>query len=959
MKNIDLISIVRPAGGWYGFLAVKNKTKIRHLMFETREELDAAIQKYVSDRWCVFFGLGKFRTGASRTQDNVESLRSFWVDIDCGKNKSLVDEKTGRPQGYETQLEGLNALKEFCTRTKLPKPLIVNSGNGIHAYWPLQEDIPKDQWDVVAKRFRQACIAHDFYVDTKVFEAARVLRPLNSKNFKGDAIGVAEKPVLLIRETSPIPFDSIRSLFGVEEGAVETKKPRRGMSALGQTLLANSDTSFKRIMQRAAKGDGCKQLNSCYTERATLSEPRWFDGLSIAKFCSDGNDAIHRLSSGHPDYDRIEVERKVLHIAGPHTCEEFELNNPGGCEGCPHRGKIRSPIVLGKTILRSTSEQTQIILESASGVKEIHDIPKLPEPYFRGKNGGIYIAHEEDGQELPPKMVYHNDLYVEKLMEDPVYGFLAVLKHHMPKDGVREFVMPNTAVTDRRELAQTLAKYGVIASENRRKLIVDYLIASVTELQHRKAAELMRLQFGWADNDSKFIVGEREITVDGVYHSPPSSATKSMVEYFRPKGTLERWKEAIALYGREGLELQAFAALSGFGSPLLKFTGQKGAVINMIHPHSGTGKTTILRMANSVFGDPEGLLGTPDDTAVGRIIKVGILNNIVNTLDEITNWEGINISSMLYAYSQGRGKDKAKQNANELRENNTTWRTISLSSSNSSFIEKLNLIKNNPDGEMMRLLEFKIGYTDQKIICTQEGKDVLDHMLNNNYGWAGEVYMQYVIANLEEVKDLVLKVQTKIDRELNLTQRERNWSAVVAAVFAGGRIAHRLGLLPGWNLNRIYLKVTSSLIGMREETKAPVSDASSVVGDFLNRHQANILVVDDGADQRTQKPKFPVLEPRGPLFIRHEPDTNRVFIVVKAFRDDCVRSQINYKDTLRDLEAKGILLEVCPNKRLAKGSKIVSPGVRCLVLDASHPDFIDMAPIVQTEDDSRESDLRD
>lgn len=956
MNDIDLISLVRPAGGWYGFLAVKDKTKVRQLMFETRAELDEAIEKYVSERWCVFFGLGKYKNGGSRTQNNVESLRSFWVDIDCGPNKSLVDERTGQPQGYETQAEGLIALKKFCKDTGLPAPLIINSGNGVHAYWPLQEDVPKEEWDPVAKRLRQACINNSFYVDTKVFEAARVLRPLHSKNFKGDATGIPPKDVVVLKKTAPISFDSIRLLFGVEQGAVEAKKPRRGLSALGQAILANSDNSFKRIMQRSGKGDGCKQLASCYVDRATLSEPRWFDALSVAKFCSDSKDAIHKISSGHPDYDPIEVERKILHIAGPHTCEEFEINNPGGCEGCPHRNKVKSPIVLGKTVARSKPEQIEVIFESSSGEQEVHQIPKLPEPYFRGRNGGIYVAFEEEGEELPPKLIYHNDIYVEKIMKDHK-GFHAVVKHHMPMDGVQEFVIPNSAITDRRALTEALSDNGVVASENRRKLILEYLITSIVELQHSKKAELMRPQFGWADQDSKFIVGDREIAVTGTYHSPPSSSTRSMVNYFVPKGTLENWKEAVELYGREGLELQAFAALSGFGAPLLKFTGQKGAVINMIHPDSGTGKTTILRMANSIFGDPEMLLGTPDDTSVGKVIKIGILNNIVNTMDEVTNVKAHDLSAMLYSYSQGRGKDKAKQNANELRENNITWRDISLASSNASFTEKLKTIKNNPDGEMMRLLEFKIGYTDQKIISTEEGKEILDHVLNNNFGHAGPIFIQYVIANLEEVKELVLTIQRKIDTELSLTQRERNWSAVVAANIAGGRIAARLGLLPGWHLMRIYRAVCKALTEMREDTKAPVSDSSSTIGDFINRHQANILVVDNEVDQRTQKFKPPYLEPRGPLYIRHEPDTQMLFISVKALSADCVDCQVSYKDTVNDLKRKGILIKA-DNKRLGKGSKIMSPGVRCLWLDASHPDFIDMATMV-VEDASGESDVRD
>jgi len=61
--------------------------------------------------------------------------------------------------------------------------MLVNSGNGLHAYWPLVEDVPRDEWTPVVKRLRQLCIENGFYIDTKVFESARVLRPLNSFNF--------------------------------------------------------------------------------------------------------------------------------------------------------------------------------------------------------------------------------------------------------------------------------------------------------------------------------------------------------------------------------------------------------------------------------------------------------------------------------------------------------------------------------------------------------------------------------------------------------------------------------------------------------------------------------------------------------------------------------------------------------------------------------------------------------
>ena len=958
MENADLIDLVRPQGGWYGFLAVKDKIHSRQLMVETREELDATIEEYVAKRWCVFFGLAKFETGNSRTQDNVESLKSYWLDIDCGPNKSFADEKTGRPSGYETQQDGLKALRKFCLDVGLPQPMLVNSGNGLHAYWPLVEDVPRDEWTPVVKRLRQLCIENEFYIDTKVFESARVLRPLNSFNFKGDIDGVEAKPVKLISVVDPIPFETIRDIVGVVKG--ETIKAKRPMSAMGKSLLKNNESVFSKIMQLTGSGKGCQQLGACYEDRADLVEPRWFDALSVAKFCSDRDTAIHKMSEGHPDYEYHLVEKKVFGIKGPHSCEEFEVNNPGGCEGCPHKGKITGPIALGNTIARAKSTPLAVVPDVAIGTPE-EKAPTLmlPTGYFRGANGGIYKEGEEgDGEdeESKPKLVYGKDLYVVKLMEDPINGYVAVLKHHLPKDGVKEFVLSNTQITDRSELRKELAKYGVMGNEVRHKYIAEYLLAFILEFQDLEKAKAMRTQFGWADNDSAFIVGDREIKATGVYHSPPASCLVNMLPYVQPKGSLDNWKDVFALYGRAGLEIQAFGALAGFGAPLLKFTGQKGAVINFIHAESGTGKTTILRMANSVFGDPEMLLGTPEDTDVGKILKVGFLNNIVNTLDEITNMKPLDASRALYAYSQGRGKDKAKANANELRENTVTWRTISIASSNASFYEKLAMVKNNAEGEMMRLLEFKVPHLDVPVISTQEGKDMLDHMLVNNYGMAGEKYMQYVIGNLEEVKQLVLTIQAKIDKELRLSQRERNWSAVFAVHMAGGRIAQKLGLLEGWDLARIYEVVSQEILGMRKDTQAPVSNPSATIGDFINRHHSNLLVVEDGVDKRTNIGKFPELLPKGALLMRYEPDTHRMYIAAKAFKADCVEIQIDYKDTVKQLETSGVMLKT-DNKRLGKGSSIMSPATRCLVFDTSHADFVDMEVVVDAsaEDASGES----
>jgi hypothetical protein len=720
------------------------------------------------------------------------------------------------------------------------------------------------------------------------------------------------------------------------------------MTALGKSMLGNVESSFKKIMVRSANGTGCQQLLSCFKDRATLDEPRWFDALSIAKFCSDRDTAIHKLSEGHPDYDYAVVEKKAQGIKGPHSCAEFEAKNPGGCEGCPHWGKITNPLALGRDITRAAVEDNVVEIEVETPAGEVavetHQIPAYPFPFFRGKTGGVYM--QADSDEEAPKLVYEHDLYVVKRMRDPGLGEVVVLKVHMPKDGVQEFIVPYTSVTDRGELRKALSRVGIVGGDANFNLLGRYIVASIKELQQTKKVEHMRLQFGWADKDSKFIVGDREITKDGVYHSPPSSITATIAQALTPKGTLSAWKEVFNLFGRPGLEAQAFGALTAFGAPLLKFLGQNGAIINLIHSDSGTGKTTVLHMCNSVFGNPQKLCAMWDDTLNAKIMRLGIMNNIAFCADELTNTTPQDFSTLAYSMTQGRGKDRLKASANVLRDNATTWQTLSLCSSNASFYEKMTSLKATPDGEMMRLLEYSIEFAD--VIDPAYAKQMFDHQLKENYGHAGDIYVQWLLANLEEAVQRVRELQVKIDKELGLTQRERFWSAVLAVNIMGGIFAKRLGLLD-WDMKAIYQWATKMLLGLRLEVTPKTTNIGSVVGDFVNRHIGyNTLVVDDGVDLRTNLQSMPKWQPRGPLIIRYEPDTKYMYIAAKPFKDDCVDRQINYRNTLKELGKQGIYVNTV-TKRMSKGMAVSSPGVHCLMLNCTDTDFIDVSQFAPAE----------
>jgi hypothetical protein len=464
----------------------------------------------------------------------------------------------------------------------------------------------------------------------------------------------------------------------------------------------------------------------------------------------------------------------------------------------------------------------------------------------------------------------------------------------------------------------------------------------------------MRTQFGWVEGDSKFILGDREITKDGVFYSPPSSTTKDVAEKIVPKGTFEKWKEAFNMYARPGLEPHAFAALTAFGSPLLKFTGLEGAIINVIHPESGSGKSTALFMCNSVYGQPKELTSMYKDTFNAKMHQLGVMNNLPNTIDEITNLSGMEFSDLAYSISQGRGKNKMKGSTNELRINNTKWQGITLCSANASFYEKLGVAKNSPDGESMRLLEYKI--EPNSIIDVQEGKQMFDHQMRENFGHAGDIYIQWLVNNLEEAVALMRKVQARLDRDVQFNQKERFWSGVSACNIAGGLIAGNLGL-HDYDMKEIYDWLKGMLGEMRFEIQAPNSTPVTILGEFVNAHINNALVVNGEVDARSNLQSMPMLEPRGELLIRYEPDTKELFIAAKQFKDFCVKQQINYKTTLKELSNAKIYLEGV-NKRMSKGMKVVSPAVRVLKFDASASEFLQMDSFVAT-DENRDSVVSD
>jgi len=878
MSKTDFLKDALPTGTRYA-LRVINKPNVINHFHTSIESLVEQAQKYSDAGWNVYYSTAGFGAGSEADADNATAKKELYVDVDCGPEKP-----------YLSKAEGLQALKDFCAKVKLPRPTLIDSGNGVHAHWLLQDAVPVHEWKEVAEALKALCAKESFKVDAAcTADVVRVLRMPDTVNTKGNHAVKQLTPNKLydfyalkdiIEASAPVSNNLLKKARALTQGLNKTE--------VSKLIASNKISKFETIWIKSVKGEGCAQIKHAIENAENLSEPAWRAVLSIAQHCEDRDWAIHEISKDHPGYSPDETEAKAALTKGPYTCETFQgLDDASLCAGCPHAGKITSPIQLGSEFKEASPEDNKVIVE-----KTEYEIPLYPAPFFRGANGGICVyVHDKDDADSPGgkrgELIYPYDLYAYKRMRDSQLGDVVWLRHHMPNNDVRDFCLSQSAISATDKLREGISKEGVTIFSSKHLLSFQrFLALQIQDLQFKEKADDMKARFGWT-LDETFIIGNREYTSDGVHHVPMAKALDDLVRALTPKGSLEEWKKIVALYEDEAYDMHALGVLNAFGSPLMHLSPENGGVLNFYSKKSGTGKTTILRAANSVFGDPTALMKDARDTQLSKVHRMGVMNGIAVNLDEMTNASPEELSNLLYGATQGRARDRMQSNANAERQNNTSWKSTSNWSSNASIEDRLGLIKVDPQGELARVLEIYLE--------TPVPSDVLEaqktfNKLADNYGHAGDVYMRYVMANIDGVRNIWEKTRDKIYAMHPWTQTERYKLNLVICAISAGVITNALGLT-NYNLPRIMKKVADRVQAVAEELRKGAVKATESIAAFVNKNTRNMLSI-NGKKSSTMKEKE-FRAPMGELIMRYEPDTGTLYIAQREFKKWCAANYIN------------------------------------------------------------------
>lgn len=744
----------------------------KHKKCATIGDAAALVKKLDAARAPVYHSCSLYE-GTPRTAANVKSVRSFWLDIDCGDGK-----------GYPTQKDALAALGQFVDELGLPSPYIINSGGGIHVYWPLDKNIRKEQWLPVAQALKAACKQFGLKADpSRTADVASVLRPIETTNHKHG------KTVSVLIEGEVSDLLQIYNTLSVYRGDSNLdQKPAHVSAPWTDDLDAGLDTPTFDPPAADVILAGCAALRSFESSKGNLGEPEWYAALGVTIHLEDGENLAHEWSKGYPKYQASETQKKIeqlKRLSGPTSCEKMS-EHFDECATCPLRGQIKNPLQIGRTVPVDVDE---IDLGGSVFVA-----PPVPDGYRIAQRNGVYGVYKKPSDPAEPDTpVYPAILYVDSFVSEGHNNYMNVVEQG-PR-GRTDARIALDMFSDKAWVKPMLNSCMMINDKNARH-IKDYLQSFVPMrgalTPHIQAYDNM----GWhADG---LLVGERMYTSKGtVEHVKLNDSIKEYAKGMEPKGNYKAWASLVdKLLNQPGLEHMQFMLMCSFASPLLHLMGDEGSIL--VYGHSGTGgygKTTAERIALSVWGtwnERSRALERTTENAWGAMLSG--MSHLPVIYDELTNYDDRKLSQFIHNISSGKPKARLDRNSKPVSMPNQ-WDLIVCASGNTLLSDKLSTVKSNASAELSRIFEYTFPHLKQVSNILPAEATVMMKDLEEHVGSPGQEYAKALATMRPKLKATLATVLRKMAQKHNLEGVERYYARLLAAVIVATKLARGLGLV--------------------------------------------------------------------------------------------------------------------------------------------------------------------
>lgn len=478
-----------------------------------------------------------------------------------------------------------------------------------------------------------------------------------------------------------------------------------------------------------------------------------------------------------------------------------------------------------------------------------------------------------------------------------------------------------------------LAHYGLKIHEPAQKLFVKYVDKQWDIFSGKKT---MRYdQFGWKDNFTGFFFGGSLYKTDGTVVA--CAGTKEIQDRaakmtISKEGSLAKWSQSANRFFGDGMESISYALLSSFSAPLMVFNtppGEGGAILSLVSPGSGTGKSTVLTGIATVWGELDALKCTTRDTEVALFRSIGTLCNKPVLLDELREFDKDRAPARIVSgFTVGRDKQRGRVDGS-VAPITLGWKTLMISASNRSLVDALQKDGDDP----MACRVFEVSIAPPKDVKYSFGTDLQDELVLNR-GYAGRKYISYLLQ--PGVVDTIRKHITHYTKHfadyLGAEQKDRFIVRQVANVWVADPIIRHLGILD-YDAKRIR---EWSLDMAREAMKGfatfdPVGVISAIVNEFT---LTDCIVVQNEFKPSTSSAQILTshLPTRSP-HMRYEITPKKLYVQADWLKHQLRQRGQPWQQIAGALKDMGILLDTRRQATLGAGTTMMTSRTTCWVLD--------------------------
>ena len=287
-------------------------------------------------------------------------------------------------------------------------------------------------------------------------------------------------------------------------------------------------------------------------------------------------------------------------------------------------------------------------------------------------------------------------------------------------------VFPRSTISNKNKIIE-LADRGILVNSNTSAALVTYLDACLANNAETIPIIQSVERLGWVDG--VFVPYAEALTLDN------DGQGAELARAVHSKGTLEEWAEYIAPLRKQSLYLRIVLA-AAFSSVLI---GKVKTLPFVLHlwGGTGTGKTVALKVAASVWGNPEKYMLTLNGTTNALMGTAALLHDLPLLADELqtikldTNFQNQTYDKLIMQLTEG--KDRARLTQQSTLKEQKSWNNCFIFTGEEPITQS-----NSGGGTKNRVIELQC---KEQIISN--GNAVVN-FIDSHYGNAGRAFIEHI-----------------------------------------------------------------------------------------------------------------------------------------------------------------------------------------------------------------------